>query len=483
MAATIDLAQTIRVIIYIDNVITVAQSVQKAIEFYNISRQLFKGAAMNLRDWMSNSEEIMDEIPICNRANRGRMKILGLTWTVKEDILKLTSQITKHLGLTKRTVLQPIASVYDPLGLFSPVTLRGKLFLQTLWDQKICWEDYLSEQDKLQWHILSEDLKKLASSKFPRYIGLDQDGRMKYQLLVFCNASKSAYATAVYLLQESTMLRKIDLIFSQTRLAPNKTLTIPRLELSATLIGSRCLKFVQKELMLDISEKHIWIDSECVLNWLNSKRDLSTFVENRIKEIKEDRGVKFHYISTAENPADIASRGASAREIHNNRLWWHGPDWVTRTRQAWPVWKCEDIVKQSEAVKSDIESEFRKTKVLFETKLVAGEGPSQVRKGILQEAPFNLDITNFSSVTKLWRVTALVVRFIDKLRKNTGPVGPLGPTEITKAEELWKKYVQRQQYHEVVESIYKSKFNNLVSAWNICRLARIAQVHWQIAEC
>ena len=114
--------------------------------------------------------------------------------------------------------------------------------------------------------------------------------------------------------------------------------------------------------MLDKSEKHIWIDSECVLNWLDRKRALSIFAENRIKEIKEDRGVKFHYIPTAENPVDIASRGASAREIQNYRLWWHGPDWMTRTRPAWPVWKCEDIVKQSEMVKSDTGSEFRKKK-------------------------------------------------------------------------------------------------------------------------
>ena len=76
------------------------------------------------------------------------MEILGLTWTVKEDILTLTSQITKNLGLTKRIVFQQISSVYDPLGLFSPVTLRGKLSLQTLWDQKISWDEYLSEQDK-----------------------------------------------------------------------------------------------------------------------------------------------------------------------------------------------------------------------------------------------------------------------------------------------------------------------------------------------
>ena len=44
-------------------------------------------------------------------------------------------------------------------------------------------------------------------------------------------------------------------------------------------------------------------------------------------EIKEDRGVKFHYISTTENPTNIASYGASAREIQNNRLWaWTGLD-------------------------------------------------------------------------------------------------------------------------------------------------------------
>ena len=90
---------------------------------------------------------------------------------------------------------------------------------------------------------------------------------------------------------------------------------------------------------------------------------------------------------------------------------------------------------------------------MFETRLVAGEGPSQVRKGILQEASFNFDITNFSSVTKLWRITALVVRFIDKLRKNTGPVGPLGPTVITKAEELWTKFVHLKYVKYLDEAV------------------------------
>lgn len=470
LAATIDhhlkktdtyIAQNIRDNIYVDNLITGTQSVNQAKELYTVSKQLFKDASMNLRDWMSNSQEVLDEIPVCDGAKGERMKILGLNWTVKEDYLTLTGQIAGTSMLSKRTVLQQVASIYDPLGLYSPVILRGKLFLQALWNQKISWDRLLSNQDKAKWYILSEDLKEITSCNFPRCIGLVQEGHIKYQLLVFCDASKYAYAAAVYLLQQTTKSRRIDLIFAKTRLAPNKQITIPRLELLAALIGTRCLKFVHKELKVTISEKHIWVDSQCVLNWLYSKKTLNTFVANRIKEMKEDKDINFHYISTAENPADIASRGASARELQSNKLWWHGPDWLMKTGEAWPVWKSEDIDKQSEEIRTETKSEFRGTKVLFEAKLVAGEGLSENRNGKLQEDPFNLNIVNFSSVTRLWRVTALVVRFIDKLRKKTSHFGPLHPNEITKAEELWTIYVQRQEYYEVVDSIYKSKSNNL----------------------
>ena len=153
-----------------------------------------------------------------------------------------------------------------------------------------------------------QDLKEIPSHCFPRYIGLNQNKEIKYQLLVFCDASKCAYAAAVYLRQELQEKGcKVDLIFSKTRLVPNKQITIPRLELLAATIGVRCITFVQKELKLELTQKHIWIDSQCVINWINSKRALGTFVENRVKEIKQDKHLKVHYISTTENPADIAS--------------------------------------------------------------------------------------------------------------------------------------------------------------------------------
>ena len=52
--------------------------------------------------------------------------------------------------------------------------------------------------------------------------------------VVKCTAS-------VYLCQGKEQKPKYDLIFSKTRLAPLKKMTIPRLELMAIVIDSRCL--------------------------------------------------------------------------------------------------------------------------------------------------------------------------------------------------------------------------------------------------
>ena len=70
--------------------------------------------------------------------------------------------------------------------------------------------------------------------------------KTKFHLLVFCDASKYAYAATVYLREEEGEKCTNSLIFSKTRLSPNKDISIPRLELLAALIGVRCTGFVEK---------------------------------------------------------------------------------------------------------------------------------------------------------------------------------------------------------------------------------------------
>ena len=81
LAATLDhhlkgyensVANSIRENIYVDNVITGKDTVDEASDFYREAKQIFRKASMNLRDWMSNDESVMKQIPDGDKA--GPMK-------------------------------------------------------------------------------------------------------------------------------------------------------------------------------------------------------------------------------------------------------------------------------------------------------------------------------------------------------------------------------------------------------------------------
>ena len=131
-------------------------------------------------------------------------------------------------------------------------------------------------------------------------------------LLRFCDASTCAFAAVIYLLQQNSNAEtEVNVLFSKTRLAPLKKMSVPRLELMAVLIGTRCLNFVKSPLKIPIHGLHLWSDSQCVIKWIASEKDLSVFVRNRVAEIRSHCDIQINYVRSKENPADIASRGSS----------------------------------------------------------------------------------------------------------------------------------------------------------------------------
>ena len=76
----------------------------------------------------------------------------------------------------------------------------------------------------------------------PRFTGND-----RCQLLCFSDASGKAFGTAFYLrcIKENQVLN--NLIFSKSRIPPNKELSVPRLEPLAFLLGARRLNFMEKK--------------------------------------------------------------------------------------------------------------------------------------------------------------------------------------------------------------------------------------------
>ena len=171
-----------------------------------------------------------------------------------------------------------------------------------------------------------------------RFVSFQSTQSMKYQLICFTDASKLAYAGLVYLRITDGYHSQSNLIISKARLTPKKTKSLPRLELLAVLIGCRLLQFTKSQLDVPIERLRLYTDSQCVLHWITSEKRLSTFVANRVKEIRQC-DASFHYINTKENPADIASRGQIAEKLQSCSLWWHGPDWLLRPEAEWPEWQ------------------------------------------------------------------------------------------------------------------------------------------------
>ena len=146
---------------------------------------------------------------------------------------------------------------------------------------------------------------------------------------------------------------QINIIFAKSRIAPKRTLSVPRLELMALLIGVRSLKFVSKEPIIKGTKKIIWDNSQCVLNWLTSKKRLSVFVKNRIAKITKEKNLECRHINTKENASDIPSRWMNSTELKDCSFWWNGPKCLEKSSTSWPTWNIQrydqEIIKQTQS--------------------------------------------------------------------------------------------------------------------------------------
>ena len=102
---------------------------------------MFYEASMNLREWKSNNTQVMDLMLEKDKANETCMKVLGMHWDSEADTLSVKPvKMLEMSFVTKRTVLKQVAKFFDPLGMFAPVTLKGKLFSQKLWIKQLEWD-------------------------------------------------------------------------------------------------------------------------------------------------------------------------------------------------------------------------------------------------------------------------------------------------------------------------------------------------------
>ena len=104
----------------------------------------------------------------------------------------------------------------------------------------------------------------------PRWYGFHRDECQDVQLHVFCDATEMAYGAVAYFRLISYGHVNVSFIVSKTRLAPIRTLTIPRLELQAAVIAVRLKSKMLTEVDFEVDDIYLWSDSEIVLHYIRN---------------------------------------------------------------------------------------------------------------------------------------------------------------------------------------------------------------------
>jgi len=314
--------------LYVDNLISGCESEEAILHYYAESRAIMSDAKFNLRSWASNNPRLTEQAQKDKvlDSNATIVNLLGLKWNTCTDALSLTQcQIKQEATspVTKRSILQASSKQYDPLGWLSPITVRAKLLIQELWKQQVGWDDPLDDDFNRRWCQVAADIEEGAKTLITRRYSVMSTNQCVY-LHVFADASMKAYGAVAYL-QSSNL---VDFVLAKSRVSPLKDTTLPRLELRAAVTAACLAKFIVSTLNVQISVR-LWSDSQIVLHWIFSSKQLKPFVANRVKEIRSLFPTSvWGYCQTTDNAADLLTRGITPAQLQCSMLWTHGPEWL-----------------------------------------------------------------------------------------------------------------------------------------------------------
>ncbi|GFX68218.1 integrase catalytic domain-containing protein [Trichonephila clavipes] len=197
------------------------------------------------------------------------------------------------------------------------------------------------------------------------------------------------------------------------------------------LLSARLSDKIATALILPVS-RFYWTDSSITCYWI--KGDFNkhkVFVKNRIKEIQKLSDPKeWRYCKGKDNPADLISRGLPLNDLKNNKIWWHGPKWLTMKQTEWPLF--------SEPI---IETEINNDKLELKKSI-------NVNTAVEKRQIENNLISRYSSFSKLIRISALCLRFIYNCKVNPvlRKIDCISASEFDHVTKVLVKQVQLNEF-------------------------------------
>ncbi|XP_037959288.1 uncharacterized protein LOC119688691 [Teleopsis dalmanni] len=429
---------------YVDDGLGGSDSLITAIEAQRQLIHILKKHHFCLRKWSANHPQLLKNISQDDQEvnldfnNNESIKTLGLFWLPKADLFGIKVKMVTEGIITKRVVSSDLARLFDPLGLLAPVIVKAKIFIQHLWQLKLSWDEPLPTDLCTTWSTFRENLSTLENLQVARHI-FRGEVPSSTQLHIFADASEKAFGAAAYIraiLKDGRII--VRLLCAKSRVAPLKKQTLPRLELCAAVLAAELSARVKSDLQEKDQPVFLWTDSEIVLSWINSQSSsFQTFVANRVARIQTlTLSEQWRHVRSKDNPADVLSRGLSARALSTCALWFQGPFFLHGRQEVWPP-----RFSSSLQVPVDLEKK----------KVVAVATQSN-------DADFIYRIQHKNSFKTLQKIVAYVLRFTNNARKSKESRAThivLSANELDAALITIICHIQGNDFHEEIKQLKK----------------------------
>ena len=316
-----------------------------ALKFKQRTTEVLSRGGFNCRKWQSNDPALNDSEVDPNSAT-----VLGVKWNKLDDtIVSSFSDLKLHHDITKCSVLSETAQLFDPLGLAAPIVLLAKLFIQRLWSDNLDWTETLPSNLAEDWKDIRNAILEMTPIQVSRPLLLNAD--LPFTMHGFADASITAYGACIYFVSEGRSM----LAATKSRVAPIKTMTIPRLELSAALLLAQLIDKVRSACQSKPKEIVCWTDSQITYHRIqNVSSRYTTFVAVRVAEIQQlTQQSEWRFIPGEINPADIVSRGMLPTDLNDCSKWWHGPEFL-QTDEPWPEWILKANILEDKELKKEV---------------------------------------------------------------------------------------------------------------------------------
>lgn len=361
---------------YVDDLLkSCATSDECKIHFDDVKSTLALGG-FNLTGFCSNFSDENQNISLDRTTDKfvgtsgfsgSSSKALGLLWDTNMDIFRY-GILCKDDTQTRRSLLRTVASIYDPLGMVSPVIVSARRIFQESCRLRLGWDDVLPESLSSVWRKWCDNISIGSEYTVPRTIRpVMDDSNVIAELHTFCDGSEIAYGAVCYarFLSEKAIYVSCP-IFSKARLTPlNKSTvkTIPRIELCGAKVAVDVSRIVVSKFSFKFNRQIFWTDSTTVLGYVtNESKRFHRFVSNKVAYIRAHSSPgDWKHVASESNPADLLSRGCTMKVLTSSNLWNTGPDFLRVTRSV-PEFKGKFMV-------SDEDTEIKREKVILSTKL------------------------------------------------------------------------------------------------------------------